>query len=381
MTIARSVSSMIRRALVALAATCSLALALSGCQPAESPVQEAHARDAAVPDAPSVAFDAGSDGAIADPGVADAGAIADPEVADAGPRAIELTPARADVLWLLDTSGSWVRRADRYRGVADALRATTSAWSSADHALGTFPRRSGDGESCVAADYEELELAFGATPDELLTVVESQVFEGGSPLGPALQGAITAAAAQRAPGTTVSVVILTDASPFTDETCASSEWPRVAEIAARGLAQGVHTHVLSVMSGGVAPEHPFWMSAIATEGDGFTATVNGSRSDVARSAATFLADVRDHMEVCSFEVPSGLVPERALLREGDGTLTELWRVPSRAACTHTGFYLDDPRSPSTLTLCSGYGGVGGLCQLTYVRARTAGAPVVEVVAE
>lgn len=369
MTIARSASSMLRRH-VSPAAMCSLALALAGCEAPEAPVQEAPARDAAVLDAASVAIDGGIDGAILDAPTADAGACA-----------LALAPARADVLWLLDTSGSWERRADRYRGVADALRATTNAWSSADHALVTFPRRTGDGESCVAADYEELELAFGAAPDELLAVVESQVFEGGSPLGPALEGAITAAAAQRARGATASVVILTDASPFTDEMCASSEWPRVAEIAARGLAQGVHTHVLSVMSGGVAPEHPFWMSAIATEGDGFTATVNGSRSDVARSAATFLADVRDHVEVCSFEVPSGLVPERAVLREGDGTLTELWRVPSRASCTDTGFYLDDPRSPSTLTLCSGSGGVGGLCQLTYLRARAAGAPAIEVLCD
>lgn len=354
MTTARSPGSIVR--------LCSIAFALSGC--ARAPGQP-------IPEPPTE--DAGE-------AVAIDGGLAAP-IVDAGACAVELAPARTSVLWLLDTSGSWERRADRYLGVADALRATASEWSSVDHALVTFPRWGDASESCIAADYEELDLAFGASSDELLAVVQSQAFQGGSTLGPALEGAIASASAQRAPGTTAAVVILTDASPFTDEMCASSEWSRVAEIAASGLEQGVRTHVLSVMSGGVAPEHFGWMATIATAGDGFTATVNGGRDDVARSAATFLADVRDHMELCSFEVPSGLVPERVVLREGDGHSTELSRVPSVAACHDTGFYLDDPRAPSTLTLCSGEGGIGGLCQLTYVRARTIGAPSVEVLCD
>lgn len=36
------------------------------------------------------------------------------------------------------------------------------------------------------------------------------------------------------------------------------------------------------------------------------------------------------------------------------------------------FYLDDSESPATATLCSGDSGLGGYCELTFLRARTFG---------
>lgn len=291
---------------------------------------------------------------------------------DAGSCDVPLEPAPTEVLWLVDTTASWTRRADRYAGVMDALGATVTSWSSADHALARFPRLTSEGESCATADYESLDVAWPATADAILDEVEEHAFEGGSTLGPALEGAIRTARARRAEGGTVAVILLTDATPNDDETCDASAWDDVTAIAGAGLADGVHTSVLSVMSGGVSGDHFGRMAAIAAAGDGFTATVNGSRSDVARASATFLADVRDHMESCSFRVPEGVVPARIQLRTGDGATEEITRVASAAECTPAGFYLDDPLAPSTLTLCSGDAGVGGLCQRVYLAARDLG---------
>jgi hypothetical protein len=228
-------------------------------------------------------------------------------------------------------------------------------------------------DSCVLADYG-LELDWGASAGEIGTAFAAHVLSGGSPLDVALEGAIAEARALREPGRTVAIVIVTDASPRTDESCGADDWDLVADVARTGVPDGVHTHVLSIIAIAIPPDHFGRIGEIATGGDGFAGIVNGSRTDVERQSTSFLADVRDHMEGCSFVVPDGLAPDAVTLRRGDGTTVALARVLDRAACDGSSFYLD--ASGTTLTLCSGRDGVGGLCQLTYVTARTLGPPTV-----
>lgn len=326
----------------------------------------------------------GSDAATPDAGTTDARTDDASPAPDAGacPTSgeLRLEPATTDVLWLADRSASFTPRADRRAGAGDAIHDVIAGWTTAEHALLPFPVLvAGTGEvSCVVTDYD-LELDWGMTADAFRTAFAAHTFAGDSPLDAALDGAIDAAREIRSDGGTVAIVIVTDASPFTDEACESGDWPHVAEIAAAGLADGIHTHFLSIVAGGVSADHFGRMGEIATGGDGFAGIVNGSRTDVASQSRNFLAAVRDHMEGCNFVVPPGVTPGSITLTVGDGTPQTISRVAGPADCDPTSFYLD--ASGRTLTLCSGEGGVGGLCQLTYLAARTMGAPTVTTACE
>jgi hypothetical protein len=180
----------------------------------------------------------------------------------------------------------------------------------------------------------------------------------------------------------VSIILVTDASPSTDEACGSDDWAAVAAIAARGFDDGrrggVRVHVVSVIARAVAPSHFAFLADIATAGGGFLAVVNGSRVDVRNAAFQAIEDISTRTDVCTREIEGGEMPEAIELRFPDGSVRTAQRVDGSAACerVRSGFYLDDPAEPRTLTLCSGPAGIGGFCQVMMAMSDTLGEPEV-----
>ncbi|APR81155.1 Hypothetical protein A7982_06502 [Minicystis rosea] len=329
------------------------------------------------------------------PGVA--GPIDDPEDdppsspahVSPSPLLAPLKPAPADFHFLVDRSVSWAKRADRWHGLTQATATFVEEHEGEQRNAATVFPRAGAEESCAASDYAKPDRAWSESPSSITHLLDKVAFGGGSTLGPALQGTLQSAHdhARANPNRTTSVIILTDATPNDDETCDSSAWDSVAEIAGEGFTNGlgaaVHVHVISVVSGGISPDHFARMDAIADAGNGYAAVVNGSEHDVRRGAGFAFDDIQARMTTCSFLVPPGDHPEELTIRAADGTVTKASRVKDASACTEAGqsFYLDNPSAPHLATLCSGPSGRGGLCEATYVRAQRAGAPRVTITKE
>lgn len=299
-----------------------------------------------------------------------------------------LEPASADVLFLVDRSASWKGRMDRWLGLSDAVKAFAVENEGAHQlAAAVFPRFDSAGETCDPADYRGLDRAWSPSSSPVEGLLDTLTFDGGSTLGPALRGAIGEARAHAAANRdrSTSIVLLTDATPNDDETCDESAWESVAGIAGNGFVDGrgpvAHVHVVSVVGTAVSPDHFARIGAIAEAGNGYAAIVNGSRDDVARSSTQALDDIRARMTTCTLVVPPGVHPEALTIESPDGSIAAATRVDDASACSGAAFYLDDPKAPHLATLCSGPGGVGGFCEMTYVRAQLVGAPKVVVSAE
>lgn len=363
----------------ALLALSLVGAAIAGCRGTTpgiegDPPDAGQARDAAT----DAAIE--SDAAVGPDAEGDAGGPCPPWV---------LEPAAADVLWVVDTSRSWESRHERYQGAIDAVIEGTGDWDGGEHALARFPRFVSDPEtrlaSCEIDAYTSLDLGWGATPDAIEDEVAIVAYEGDSPLGPALEGAIALARARAAASRSTSIVLVTDASPGTDEACEPSDWDDVAAIAARGFdlgrAGGVHVHVLSVIGPATAPDHVSRLATIAAEGGGYFALVNGSRTEIARSALRAIHDLEDRASTCTRILPPGAeTPEHVTVRFPDGTVRAARRVADARGCDSAawGFYVDDPEAPSTMTLCSGWAGLAGFCEVVFTEARTRGAPTFEL---
>lgn len=296
---------------------------------------------------------------------------------------IELDPAPADWLFLLDRSSTWTEREERFAGLKEGVSAFVRAVEAHNtFAVTSFSR---DGDSCDVAAYATPEMAWGASARDVAGLLSSWNVSGQSTLGPALAGAGLAATRRRwdAPGHSTSIVVLTDAAPGEDEMCPTSDWDEVAAISGRIFAhgRGPTVHLVNVLGTATSPDHPGIVGAIAVAGGGYAAFVNGGRSDIARAAQTALHDLESRATTCTRLVPAGFVPEHMTMTSGDGTITELMRVADASACTggtptapQPSFFLDDPVAPTTATLCGGIGGVGGFCETTFLRARVLGAP-------
>jgi hypothetical protein len=313
----------------------------------------------------------------------DPGRIEEPETASPDPpeTTVELQPAAADFLFLIDRSASWSARMDRWQGLARAVASFAGEHEGTQQIAATaFPRDA----SCSAAAYVGLDRGWSSSSTPVTDFLDRITFDGGSTLGPALEGANRDARARAAAhrSRSTSIVLLTDATPNDDETCVESSWERVAAIAGQGFLHGkgpvAHLHVISVVGTAVSPDHFARIDAIADAGNGYPAIVNGSSDDVARSAGRALADIRARMTTCTLVVPAGVHPEELTIASPDGSSSTVTRVNDASECDGATFYLDDPETPHLATLCSGPSGRGGICEMTYVRAQVSGAPKITV---
>jgi hypothetical protein len=304
--------------------------------------------------------------------------------ADAAPEPVyaELPAAPADWLLVFDRSASWSRREDRFDGLKDGVNGFLAARGADIELAATyFPRAFDANASCEVADFSTAELTWPAANEDVSAALAGwDITSTGSTLGPALEGAGVIAGARRAarPGRSTSIVLLTDAAPGEDETCETSAWDAAAAVARDVFAagRGPNVHVLGVLGTATAPDHPAKVGGIAVAGGGYAAFVNGGQSDIARSAQDVLRDLESRAAICTRVLPAGFVPDALTVTSPDGAVTELTRAADATACAGEQFFLDDPAAPTTATLCSGEGGVGGVCEVTFLRSRVAGAPTV-----
>jgi hypothetical protein len=302
--------------------------------------------------------------------------------AEQGPPTLE--PAPADFLFLVDSSASWIRHLDRWEGLKGALSGFLAEHGS-QHELAamSFPKLVGAEASCDSRDYESLGLDWPTLPSTIDTFVGALPIQGKSSLGPALSGAIGLARRHHAGrARSSSVILLTDATQSDDETCETSDWANLATIAAQGFTRGlgpsVHIDVVSVMGRAVSGNHFGVFAEIATRGGGSAAFVNGSSEDVKRSARKALEWIRDRRTTCTMTGLDEILPEELTLKFPDGAIEMAHRVPDAQACDGLAFYVDDPDWPTTVTLCGGEAGIGGYCELTFIRAGQVGRPTVTV---
>ena len=316
-----------------------------------------------------------------EPAFPDGGPALDAPAPDADPCAQPLAPAPMSWVLLFDHSGSWTTRSDRFDGLKDAVAGFAAAHPELPLAAVDFPRLDGSQASCDALAYERLDPGPRAPAGTLAQAVRGWQAGGASPLGPAITGAGRSARGGRAQDSRAhAVVVLTDATPGEDETCGT--WDDTAAAAAEvfdhGAFPGVPVHVVSVMGTAVAADHLPRLAGIAEAGGGYAAFVNGSRSDVAASARQALEDIAAR-GLCTLALPAGSSrPDTITITSPDGVATVASRVPDASLCHAEGFFVDDSVNPTTATLCSGPAGVGGLCELTFVRARAVGAPTFEM---
>jgi hypothetical protein len=272
-----------------------------------------------------------------------------PEVCPDATGVYGVEPAPSNLLFLLDRSGSmhlrvngdvtrWMMTKTGLQSILQALPTDTNAGLTmfpqgddpitccditADNvitcgncAAGELP---GPAMRCEATNYLDLPVSMAplgpGQVDAIMSYVSSadDEFYWGTPLAPALDGAIDAGLNLGMSGVT-SVVLLTDGRPTS---CDTAEDPNANDIqlavdaAASGLSAAVRTYVVGVIDGDSAA-HPGNVSAIAQAGG--TARYAGCADvdDCAYSVNVdnFEADLQDALESialeaisCSFELP------------------------------------------------------------------------------
>ncbi len=324
-------------------ATCLLsAPLLTACGDAEEVAASVESNDAA----------GGSGGTEAPEPEGGAGGVATPgpTVCPDATGVYEVEPAQSNLLFLVDRSGSmhlnvsgedtrWTLTKAGLFSIFDSLPGYTHTavsmfpWGDAPItcceitssnyitcggcAAGELP---GPALRCDATQYHQLPVSMAALDELQLEKMKAQVstaddeFYWGTPLAPALEGAVGSLVAQGSPGVS-SVILLTDGKPTS---CDTSEDPDANNIqlavdaAAGGLSQAVRTYVLGVIDGDKAADAGN-LSNIAKAGGTARYADCEAADDCAYSinVDNFSVDLHAALESialeaisCSFDVPS-----------------------------------------------------------------------------
>ncbi|MSP25409.1 MAG: hypothetical protein EXR75_09645 [Myxococcales bacterium] len=250
---------------------------------------------------PSLPVDDGSSGGSET--IGGGGSAPGPEVCPDATSVIDVEPAQSNTLFLVDRSGSMHLRVTdtvtRWNltkaGLFDLLDAMPA---SARGGLSLFPAGDAPIDCCVittantitcdgclagelpepenrcdALEYQDLDVGVGpldalqveAMKAKIATVDEE--FYWGTPLAPALAGAVDSMVAMKAPGVS-SVVLLTDGLPTSCHTAddpTANDIQRVVDAAALGYGSAVRTYVMGVIDG-VKASDATALSAIAEAG-------------------------------------------------------------------------------------------------------------------
>jgi hypothetical protein len=201
--------------------------------------------------------------------------------------------------------------------------------------------------AAAAGDPQETALLAaiaGATPASPMT----DAGRTGTPMYPALQGALTWAATTQMslPNERVVVVLVTDGSP---QGCQM----RIAEIAALASdayeQYGIMTYAI-----GIQGSQEQAMHQIAEAGGTERAYFSGDAATAQQDLLAALNAIRGNVLACSFSLPTGenIDPNKVNIQftGPDGTVQTLARTDA-ANCSGGGWYYDDPAAPKSLQLC------------------------------
>ncbi len=295
--------------------------------------------------------DGGAGGSVSTSTGAGAGGEVDtgPEVCPDATSVIDVEPAASNILFLVDRSGSMHLRVgatdtrwsltkaglfDLLDVMPEATHGGLSLFPSGDQpidccvittsntitcggcAAGELP---GPENRCEATAYHDLAVGVGAMGALQVDTMKAKIatvddeFYWGTPLAPAIQGAVESMAAMKATGVS-SVVLLTDGLPTSCDSAAdptANDIQRAIDAAALGYGSAVRTYVMGVIDG-VKASDAGALSAIAQAGG--TARYPGCEAtdDCAYriDVATFTDDLASALESialeamsCTFELP------------------------------------------------------------------------------
>jgi len=194
-------------------------------------------------------------------------------------------------------------------------------------------------------------LPGGAGP--IQTQLNSTSPSGGTPMAPALRGAIQYAQSVKSVNPThiTSIILVSDGFP---EGCGSDDnISVVANAAAAGLAADIQTFVV-----GIGDELSNF-DQIAIAGGTSPALIIGSGTNVSQALTDKLEEIRGSVE-CSLlmpEVPDGETADfdttNVNFTPDGGTEVPFPRAANEAACVpgQHGYYFDDPANPTMVHLC------------------------------
>lgn len=217
---------------------------------------------------------------------------------------------------------------------------------------------------CWANYCRACSVAHYSTPDVPITVLPGAITPvtnsinaitpfGGTPTGPALQGAVDYAKnwATSHPGHTTVVVMATDGDPYS---CTPSDIPSISAIAATAAAgtPKVLTFVIGVGSSLTN------MNAIAAAGGTTKAYLVDTSSNVTQQFVQALNDIRKKTLGCEYKMPTtdaGIIDPNKVELEWtptNGSPSVIKRVTDATQCgTAEGWYYDNNAAPTKLLLC------------------------------
>ncbi len=203
-----------------------------------------------------------------------------------------------------------------------------------------------------------------STPDVPITVLPGAVAAitnsinaitpfGGTPTGPALQGAVSYAKAWASshPGHSTVVVLATDGDPYS---CAPADIPSISAIASSAAA-GTPKVLTFVIGVGTSLTN---LNAIAAAGGTTKAYLVSAGANVTQQFIQALNDIRKKTLGCEYQMPktdAGIIdPSKVELEwtPTSGAPVVIQRVKDATACgTSEGWYYDNAVTPSKLLLC------------------------------
>lgn len=259
-----------------------------------------------------------------------------------------------DMLVLLDRSGSMLGA--KWSGVTSAISTFVNDAASAGMNVGLtyFPRGNNGLNDCEHATYSELAVEIGELPlhtPELTASIRGTSPGGGTPMRPALQGALAEATAYKDanPSHKVIVVLATDGDP---SGCADNTVADTAEIAQRALNyNGVQTYVIAVEGSTLSNLDQIAAAGGTTRAFDVTADVTAFSTKMAEIRASALP-----CELLIPEPPEGatLDKTRVAVKLAPGTSSEMEipRADNEADCgAGPGWYYDDEELPKKIILC------------------------------
>jgi hypothetical protein len=218
-------------------------------------------------------------------------------------------------------------------------------------------------DSCTAADYAAPKVTFGQLPahaNGLKAELTAHVVDGLTPTGPALQGAIDAATAQKTANPTHNVAIVLATDGFPTE-CGVSDIAGIANVAANGKTAGISTYVIGVFTQDEENDAKTNLNQIASKGGSGQAFVVNTQQNVSQGFLQALNTIRGAALPCDYTlpVPKSGTPDYSKVNvqyTSGSTQTTIFNVADASACDPNtgGWYYDvDPSkgTPTKVMVC------------------------------
>jgi len=201
---------------------------------------------------------------------------------------------------------------------------------------------------CRTANVDVADLT-AANEAAVLAVLNPMTASGNTPMFPALDGALLAAAAYQTanPDSVAVVLMITDGEPLS--LCNNNVDDIAAMAAGHFNATGVRTYVI-----GLALVSSLTIEKIAGSGGG-KAIFIASGAPVQTELLAALDEIRQDFVSCTLALPNQDIfdPVQAVLTytPGAGAPVDVTEVADAASCAGDNWYYDDPADPTSVTLC------------------------------